>query len=188
MSTDLPIAARPLNKGLRATKLEEILATSVKQTLRVCSYEKLATCFPTLANKDPETLRHAGEQVVNFLSSACHDEFTKILQERDAFGRLNELDVMIARAKDKKEAAVAPAEHAAELAPDALLRAHILPIKRAELAALLTKISVLQQSNSEALALVQQQRLDLDQHVRDLRRSLEALASSETAWQTIGVQ
>lgn len=164
-------------KGARATKLDEILDMSIKQTTRACSYEKLVSCFPTLARTDPETLKHAQEQVTEFLRTACRSEFDKILRERDAIARLNELDELIADARSRKEGGQAPMENPSELGPEVVLRAHLLPVKRAELAALNDTLQSLQQENAEALERVEEQRREIELRTKVLRDSLATLDS-----------
>lgn len=162
-------------KGIRAAKLNDILDKSVKQTMRACSYEKLVSCFPTLAQNDPETLQHAQEQVTQFLTSACRSEFDKILRERGVVERLNELDELILEAKERKEQGLPASEDPSELAPEVILRAHMLPGKRAELTTMNDKIQALQQRNAASLESVESQRREIEARMRSLKESLSTL-------------
>lgn len=165
-----------IGKGPRATKLDEILALSLKQTMRACSYEKLVSCFPTLAQKDPETLKHAQEQVNDFLATACQSEFHKILGERETVMRLNELDNLIADAKRRKDSGAPPIrETLSDIAPDIILRAHLMPLKREELKQLNMKTLAIQKENMNGLANLESQRRYIEQGTRTLRESLREL-------------
>ena len=171
-------------RGPRALKLQEILQTSLRQTLRACSYEKLESCFPTLAKNDPETLKHAREQVIDFLTKACQSEFEKIIAERDATKRLNELDQLINDARRRKEEGQSPNDSTTDLSPSSLLRAHMVPVKRQELASLNNAINTLQRQNAEGLTTIDEQRQRIEQQSKTLRSALQTLESSETIWQT----
>lgn len=164
-------------KGPRATKLGEILETSVKQTMRACSYEKLVSCFPTLAHTDPGTVRHAQEQVSLFLTTACKSEFEKILNERRAVQRLNELDDLISDAKRRKEKGQVGGNNPSDLNPDTILKAHVLPLDRAELTRLNIMIQRLQLQNAANLSILEEQRQQAESQTRILTESLSTLAS-----------
>ncbi|BFZ57699.1 hypothetical protein PYCC9005_004752 [Savitreella phatthalungensis] len=173
MDTESASPARPL-PGKRAQKLDEVLERALSTTLRTaCSYEKLASCFPTLAARDPETLRHAGEQVVSFMGGSCRSEFGKILDERCVVERLNELDRLLEKARAEKESgASGSGEGVADLSPEHLLRAHLLPLKRDELASLQAKLQVLQASNASELEAVESARKSLDAATTALKQQL----------------
>lgn len=162
-------------KGARAAKLDEILERSLKQTMRACSYDKLVSCFPTLAKNDPETLKHAQEQVNEFLTSACRSEFNKILKERHAVERLNELDELITDAKARKESGQHATENVSDLPPDVILRAHMLPMKRSKLSTMSGQLNEVQQHNADALKIVEEQRKHIELRTRTLKESLSTL-------------
>lgn len=167
--------AAHLTRGARATKLTDILDKSLRQTLRACSYEKLVSCFPSLAQNDAETLRHAQEQLTEFLTTACHSEFEKILRERSTVERLNELDEMIAEARERKDKGVPMGDSPSDLAPDTVLRAHLLPIKRTALDRLNVDVQTVQRENAVRLSELDEQRRQIDLRTRTLRESLSTL-------------
>lgn len=166
-----------LQKGARATKLDEILDKSLKQTMRACSYDKLVSCFPTLAKNDPETLKHAQEQVTEFLTNACRSEFDKILNERNAVQRLNELDELIADARTRKESGQHATENVSDLTPDVILRAHMLPMKRSKLLSMSEQLHDIQQVNADALRAIEEQRKHIELRTKALKESLTTLDS-----------
>lgn len=168
-------------KGIRAAKLDDILDRSVSQTMRACSYEKLVSCFPTLAKNDPETLRHAQEQVTQFLTSACRSEFDKILRERGVIERLNELDELVLEAKGRKDQGLPASEDPSELPPEVILRAHMLPGKRKELTILNERIQTLQQTNAARLTSIEDQRREIESRTRTLKESLATLDAVSVA-------
>ncbi|CCG83045.1 putative Spindle pole protein Nnf1 [Taphrina deformans PYCC 5710] len=177
-----------VTKGARASKLDDILNKSLAQTLRACSLEKLTSCFPTLATNDPETLRHAQEQLVDFLTSACRSEFDKILSERQAIARLNELDDMIRDAKTRKERGEDKAVDASDLSPAVILRAHMVPIKKAEVEAITTKLADLQRDNAIKLRTIEEQRRQIELRTKTLKDALgtlDAVVASTTSTNAI---
>lgn len=161
--------------GPRATKLEEVLDRAVHQTMRACAYEKLETCFPTLARTDGETLRHAGEQVTAFMTDSCRAEFAKILKDRAVPERLDELDRIIGDARARKESGEPAFEDPSEMSPEAVLRAHLLPLKRQELADLHVKLAQLQAHNADALEALDVAKRATDEKANTLRQSLQNL-------------
>lgn len=171
--------AATTTKGPRASKLIEILDKSTKQTMRACSYEKLVSCFPSLAHNDPETLKHAQEQVTAFLTTACMSEFDKILNERNALQRLNELDELIVEAKTRKSAGKPATDTSSDLPPDTLMRAYMLPLKRADLASLNESVLQLQTQNATGLSEIEKQRQQIEMRTKLLKESLSSL---NTVW------
>ena len=167
--------ATETSHGLRATKLDEVLERALHQTMRACAYEKLETCFPTLARTDADTLRHAGEQVTSFMTTSCRTEFQKILDDRQVRERLDQLDRIVAAAKARKQAGEPPSENVSELTPEAVLRAHILPLKRQELADLQARLAVLQAQNAENLEALDAAKRSADERASSLKSSLQDL-------------
>ncbi|ORY74585.1 Nnf1-domain-containing protein [Protomyces lactucae-debilis] len=157
---------------VRATKLQEILDTTVSATLRACSYDKLASCFPTLAQNDAPSLEHAQQQVYDFLQTTMAQEFGKILAEREAVQRLDELDLLIKQARERKERGEARTEHM-DLPPEVILQAHLIPVKRRELEGMRLALDQLQAENGQALAAMETTRVQLEQEAANLQALLQ---------------
>lgn len=165
-------------KGSRATKLDTIIDRALTKTLSACRYEKLVSCFPTLAHTDAETLRHAQEQVSHFLHDSCKKHFDSILEDRQVVQRLNEFDTLIEDAKRRKEAGEPATENPSEMSPETIMKAHILPLKRTELANLNAMILELQQENAVKLSAIEEQRQQVEARMRALKESLSTFDST----------
>jgi kinetochore protein NNF1 len=90
--------------GPRATALADLYSKALSATLRSCSYENFAECFPTPAARTPRVLRAVWEQINGKIAAKGNAEFENILAERNVVPGLNALETMIADAKGRKEA------------------------------------------------------------------------------------
>lgn len=67
-SPDLPKPHTAVTPGPRATRLQEIFASSLSHTLARISWENVAACYPTVAARAPTLLRSVQRQVVDGLN------------------------------------------------------------------------------------------------------------------------
>ncbi len=164
--------------GARAKRLNQILDRSLAETIRSITYDKMALCFPTLASNKPDILLSAHEQVVSFLQTSCQTEFAKVLKERNAVAKLNDLDEVIEDAKRRKDRGEPAGENPSDLAPDVILRAHLLPRKRGQVAALTAQLQTVQQKNAEALTALEVQRREIDQQTKALKQTIQTFTDA----------
>jgi CRISPR/Cas system-associated exonuclease Cas4 (RecB family) len=125
-----------------------------------------------LAQRDAASLDNAQRQVEAFLKTTMAQEFGKILEERQAIARLDDLDVLIKEAKARKEAGEPRTEHM-DLSPEVILQAHLIPVKRKELESMRQALDVLQADNTEAVAALERERVGLEQAASNLRDLLQ---------------
>lgn len=97
-----PIAETP---GPRAAGLLKVFDGAVKSTLDKCSANSFASCFPTLAQYNPEGLDSIRTQIVEQLDRTWRSNFEEILKKRDVIRALNGLDQCVEEAKKRKKRA-----------------------------------------------------------------------------------
>ncbi|BFZ61231.1 hypothetical protein YB2330_002290 [Saitoella coloradoensis] len=178
MAEDSSTAAENNNalvEGPRAQRLRQVLDRCLTQTVKSCSYERMAQCFPTLAMEGPEQLRSAHGQVTTFLRSQVEREFEEILKERGTAKKLNDLDQFIEKAKERKTSGDPESVLPTSRSPDDILRAHVLPVKKQELAFLKAKLARIQASNDNLAAEVDKQRAGITETTQRMRKAFEEL-------------
>jgi kinetochore protein NNF1 len=97
-----PIAVTP---GPRAAGLLKVFDGAVKSTLDKCSPNSFASCFPTIAEYNPEALDSIRTQIVDQLDRAWRMNFEDIIKRRDVVKALNGLDQCIEDARKRKKLA-----------------------------------------------------------------------------------
>ncbi|KAG5518197.1 hypothetical protein PMAC_003383 [Pneumocystis sp. 'macacae'] len=162
-------------KGLRAQRLQDLLEKSLSQTIKACSYEQIAKCFPVLAKNSPEILRNAHEQVISFLQSSCEREFLSILKERDVVSRLNELDNLIMSAKLRQERGESPTVLPTLLSPEHVVSSYLYPLKMKELSMLKEQLKNTQAKNTDSYKMVALQRDEIAHLSLSIKKTVEEL-------------
>ncbi|KAF2399719.1 Nnf1-domain-containing protein [Trichodelitschia bisporula] len=183
-----PPQPQDLTPGHRATVFQTAFEKALDATLKKCSYDNFAACFPTIAERRGEVLREFWRNFTDRLNTVCKDEFQAILKERNVVASLNSLDRLVAEAKARKAAAEGSAEPVPPhtLPPAALLHAHLLPFLNEQESALTAALSTLETRNNALAETIQAQRAEMEGLVRgleavisDLERSGEMLQSDE---------
>ncbi|QSL64543.1 hypothetical protein MERGE_001844 [Pneumocystis wakefieldiae] len=182
-----------LKKGLRAQRLQDLLDKSLSQTVKACSYEQIAKCFPTLAKNSPEILKNAHEQVISFLKSSCDREFSAIFEERDVVSKLNELDGLITDAKSRQERGDPSTVFSAFLSPEHIINSYLYPLMVKEHLALKNKLEAIQMQNTDFYEKISSQREEIMQLVTFMKKTIEELdlavqRSIQTPIQTLQTQ
>jgi Nnf1 len=114
--------------------------------------------------------------------------------ERQAVARLNELDALIDDAKTRKQTGDSPMQKYTNsplfgrlaltgkspvlLPPESLIRAHTLPLKRAELAHLESQLSQINAVNDDLLRQVDSQRTEIEGLNKAMRSGVEDLGGA----------
>jgi hypothetical protein len=70
-SPPLPARHTAATPGPRATRFQEAYASSLAHTLSRIGWDNFATCYPTVAARAPDTLRHVQKQMVERLGVLC---------------------------------------------------------------------------------------------------------------------
>lgn len=102
-----PVAQTP---GPRAAQFQKLFSDALNHTLRICSYSKFSSCFPTPAKYAPQTLTSIWEQITSKVEASARKEFEDIMIERDVIAGLNELERLVAEARSRKERGVEAGE------------------------------------------------------------------------------
>ncbi|KAF0526229.1 Nnf1-domain-containing protein [Gigaspora margarita] len=122
-------------EGPRLRSFNQLLEKCLSETLNNFSYAKVAQCFPTLAREKPKRLNEAHGQVLTFLRSNVEEEFKLILKKRNIPEKLNELDALIVKArqreKDGQNSVRPTSTH--NLNPKTIIRAKTIPLKEDEI-------------------------------------------------------
>jgi kinetochore protein NNF1 len=170
-------------------------------------YEKVAQSFPTINIKAPDQLKFALDESLSFLKAQVLASFEEIIAEREAVARLNELDALIDDARTRKQKGEppmqkypppkpAPATHLlfeanawspVLLPPESLIRAHTLPLKRAELAHLESQLSQINGANDDLLREVDAQRTEIEGLNKAMRQGVEDLGGAVGSCSSIPV-
>ncbi|CUS07041.1 unnamed protein product [Tuber aestivum] len=175
-----------LAEGVRATALRNIFTAALDRSIKTCSYENFAACFPTPARRAPEVLRNAWEQMCGFWESSAKREYETILKERNVVAGLNALDELTREAEERK-AKAAPGEVAVSylppscsafpstLPPVTILTAQLTPLLLAAQKEVAGKIEVVQGSNTELMGKIEAQRREIEELVKMLEGRLGML-------------
>ena len=70
-SPPLPTRHTPQAPGPRAARFQKVLDDSLKHTLGKVTWENFASCYPTVAERAPATLKAAQRQMVDRLAMLC---------------------------------------------------------------------------------------------------------------------
>ena len=77
-SPPLPSKHTAATPGPRATRLQEVFASSLKHTLDKISWTNFAACYPTIATHAPGTLQAVQQQMVRLLGEKSSVRWTKM--------------------------------------------------------------------------------------------------------------
>ncbi|KAI9817837.1 MAG: hypothetical protein M1827_000956 [Pycnora praestabilis] len=178
-----PIAETP---GPRATRLSELFSSALAHTLKTCSYNNFAACFPTPAKYVPGSLQAVWKQLnakIEELAKArgalgviplsrktdeeiigVQNEFEDILHERSVVSNLNELDRLIAEARKRKDHAidgeVPIPPHT--LPPSPLYNAHLAPFLSQTQSSLNARLQTTQSQNAQLISSITEQRAEIE--------------------------
>ncbi|KAF2435412.1 Nnf1-domain-containing protein [Tothia fuscella] len=188
----LPPAPEENTPGHRATAFQNALNAALDATLKKCSYDNFASCFPTTAKYQPETLEGFWKDFTGKLSSTCQAEFNDILENRNVVPSLNALDRLIAEAKGRKdEAEKAAGAGGAVTAPvpphilpaSDILNAHLTPFLVEQQTSLSSALTALQSSNTTLIDTVISQRAEMEALVSGLESVVADLERGATMLQ-----
>ncbi|KAK9380036.1 Nnf1-domain-containing protein [Kockiozyma suomiensis] len=198
---DQTSASLPTNPGKAATtgsdsirhqRLVEIFQRSMQATTGALTFEKLAQCYPYVAENGSAGLREALNQAMRFWDSSSSREFYAILEERDVASKLSELDQLVLEARDRKQRADDNVEDAdsgygrqvyvESLTPEDIVKAHLGPTNLKETESLEGRIRAVQSANKQLLKTVESQEKEISELFSTISKSLNDLqkASDET--------
>ncbi|CDO53796.1 similar to Saccharomyces cerevisiae YJR112W NNF1 Essential component of the MIND kinetochore complex which joins kinetochore subunits contacting DNA to those contacting microtubules [Geotrichum candidum] len=146
--------------SIRYNRLTQISRRALQETFKHFTYEKLASCYPTIAStpSGKHALEQALLQITKFFNDTALKEFDTIYKERNILPLMVELDNMIEDAKTRKNkpaAELAPEEQPInldQLTPEAIIQSHLIPLQRAEEARLKEQLDVLKRENQTILS------------------------------------
>ncbi|KAH0612908.1 uncharacterized protein H6S33_009288 [Morchella sextelata] len=174
-------AAEP--DGPRATRLRALFATSLEHSIKTCSYSNFAKCFPTPAQNAPENLKRAWEEMCAYFEGRSMIEWEKILKERNVIESLNQLDVLIREAEERR--AAAPAGEVpippSTLPPDVIMTAQLAPVIAAAQEKVNSRIADVQAQNAGLISGIEAQRREIEELLGVLGRNLAGLEGAVQA-------
>lgn len=97
-----PTAAAP---GPRALKLIQLYNDAITHTLKTCDYQNFATCFPTTAKNQAESLQGFHQEFITHLGDQCRLVFDSILESRHVVQSLNDLDRLVEDGRKRRQKA-----------------------------------------------------------------------------------
>ncbi|RPB16331.1 Nnf1-domain-containing protein [Morchella conica CCBAS932] len=169
--------------GPRATRLRALFKTSLEHSIKTCSYSNFAKCFPTPAQNAPEHLRRAWEEMCAYFEGRSTVEWEKILKERNVIESLNQLDVLIREAEERR--AAAPAGEVpippSTLPPDVIMGAQLAPVLAAAQEKVNARIADVQAQNAGLIAGIEAQRREIEELLGVLGRNLAGLEGAVQA-------
>ncbi|KAI8826885.1 uncharacterized protein EV422DRAFT_16420 [Fimicolochytrium jonesii] len=187
------------DEGPRMRTLRQLFDVALANCLNASSYDRFAQAFPKLARDDPDALRIAREQTVDFIRNAMQEEFNDINTERNVGEHLNTLDRVIAAALASQKqhqlqqtssaaAAAAAVSGTGIVNPVQAVRAHAVQAKRAEVERLKARL----QSVENATTTYETTLTDLRTQTETLKDHIEtgiaSLLASRTAVDQLAVE
>ncbi|KAI0598555.1 Nnf1-domain-containing protein [Biscogniauxia sp. FL1348] len=166
----------PVTPGPRASRFQDVLASSLSHTLAKISWDNFAACYPTVAARAPNVLRAVQKQMVDRLGVLCKKEFDSILQARNAVAKLNELENLVGEAERRREEAGEDAEPPVPphmLPADQVLAAHLAPHLAQQQSQLNAKLQTTQAHNAKLFDEIQRQRAEIQSLVGLLEKVFE---------------
>ncbi|KAI1772488.1 Nnf1-domain-containing protein [Hypoxylon cercidicola] len=176
-SPPLPARHTPQTPGLRASRFQDLLNSSLSHTLGKISWDNFATCYPTVAAQAPAVLRAVQKQMVERLGALCKKEFDSVLQSRNVVAKLNELESLVSEAEHRRdESGVVGAE--APIPPhmlpaDQILAAHLAPHLAQQQSQLNAKLQTVQAHNAKLFDDIQKQRAEMQSLMSLLHKVFE---------------
>ncbi|KAK9365071.1 Nnf1-domain-containing protein [Lipomyces kononenkoae] len=171
--------------SIRNQRLLEIFQRSLQACTQTLTFDKLAQCYPYVAEHAAAGLREAMNQAMKFWEMSSTREFHAILEERHVAGKLAELDALIEEARDRKKKSEEGEIEGSEkqlfvesLSPEDHVRAHLTPINLAEAERLERRIQETQTANKKLLHDAAGQEQEIDELMFAIRKSLDDLASA----------
>ncbi|EPE10022.1 mind kinetochore complex component [Ophiostoma piceae UAMH 11346] len=168
----------PPPAGPRAGRLQDLFRSSLQHTLTKISWENFAACYPTAAARNPVTLQAVHRAMVERLRELCASEFAVVLRNRDVVRRLNELEVLAADARKRREEASSSGAATPLVRPphtlpsETVLAAHLKPQRRAQRQVLEERLAAVQAENAAKFAQLAVQQAEAEQLVAALERAL----------------
>ncbi|KAI5919953.1 Nnf1-domain-containing protein [Camillea tinctor] len=175
-SPPLPKRHTPATPGPRASRFQDVLASSLSHTLAKISWDNFAACYPTVAARAPNVLRAVQKQMVERLGVLCKKEFDSILQARNAVAKLNELESLVSEAERRRDEAGENAEPPVPphmLPADQVLAAHLAPHLAQQQSQLNAKLQTTQAHNAKLFDEIQKQRAEIQSLVGLLEKAFE---------------
>ncbi|KAK3313528.1 Nnf1-domain-containing protein [Apodospora peruviana] len=165
-SPPLPEKHLAVTPGPRATRLQELFASTLKHTLDKINRDNFAACYPTVATRAPGTLEFVQRQMVGRLGTQCDKEFDSILQNRNVVAKLNELESLVsdaARRKAELGGGTEPPVPPHTLPAETVLAAHLAPHLASQQSQLNAKLQTVQSHNARLFTEIQEQRAEMEQ-------------------------
>ncbi|KAI9025601.1 hypothetical protein DFJ74DRAFT_664926 [Hyaloraphidium curvatum] len=169
----------------RAQGLKKAAGHALEQTLKKCSAEEVAKCFPWLAKQSPEALEEKVAEIREGIRLRTMDEFNRIVDSRDLIRKLEELDQMVDRAIERQTEGATAQPH--RIAPDSAIRASCVPLKRIEAERLRNQILEMEATNkglinevNEAEAFLKETQEEFELVRGQISQLVDALQSVDT--------
>lgn len=92
------------DERIRYTRLRQVFDKALNQSISTLkNWEKISACFPEYASVEENVtnLSNCQSQVIEFWAEICKREFEEILTERNVKEKLDELDQLIAEARER---------------------------------------------------------------------------------------
>ncbi|KAI1504201.1 Nnf1-domain-containing protein [Biscogniauxia marginata] len=175
-SSPLPARHTPQTPGPRASRFQDVLASSLNHTLGKIGWDNFATCYPTVAARAPGVLRAVQRQMVERLGALCKKEFDSILQARNVVAKLNELESLVSEAERRRDEAGEDAETPVPphmLPADQVLAAHLAPHLAQQQSQLNAKLQTTQAHNAKLFDEIRRQRAEIQSLVGLLEKVFE---------------
>jgi hypothetical protein len=169
-------------KGKQLIKLRLALNKALQASMSACTKEKIASAFPSITRDHPNALDTSRDQIVEFLSSNCKEEFETVLKQRNLDEKLVALDSLKEQKKEFEQVLFCLSCSTFQrmlyrFEPTKVVKAHILQEKKQEL---LQLEMYLEQFESENLKL-QSQVQDKTQEMSHLMSYLEQFSTMQLA-------
>ncbi|KAK9458302.1 Nnf1-domain-containing protein [Dipodascopsis uninucleata] len=172
------MAGNEVSVSIRNKRLREVFQRSLQESTRALTFEKLAQCYPYVAEHGADGLREAMNQAMRFWESSSTREFEAILEERDVTAKLAALDQLIEEARERKKKGKEKQLFIESLTPEEILQSHLLPINLTEAERLEKRIEETQSMNKKMLKEITEQENEINELFSKINRSLSDLSSA----------
>lgn len=177
--------------SIRYTRLQEISARSLQESIKQLTLDRVSSCYPTIAStpKGRQALQQAINQIVAYWQSTATKEFTEIYKERDIQTKMNELDNIIAEAVARRDSDDLQGTEKpvvlSKLTPSQVVDSHLRPVLQQQISELEQELSEKKEQNSELIKQILSSKEMLRQVEQDLNKIYDNLNKATAATATL---
>jgi kinetochore protein NNF1 len=161
---------------IRFEALHSALSYALQKTLSKITLKTFVSCYPQI---DRLSLEYVRKQIIKLWQNRAELEFQKIFVERALKEKLNDLDIVIQKAEERKleynQRSIDKCPDISTLTPSELIKSHIITEKQNFLTKLENQLDLLQESNNKLSIRLNEFKKDIDDNLDDFTILIEDL-------------